>query len=53
VINSNTADGSVVVQANDGNGNVINITVPVTNDASIYGVSSYQTATSSTITTAN
>ena len=51
VLNNNTTDGVVYVQANDGNGNNIVISVAVGNkDALIYGLSSYASATGGSIT---
>lgn len=53
VTNTNTQDGIVLIQANDGKGAVINIDVNVgSNDASIYDQASYATATGGAITSA-
>lgn len=53
VINSNTSDGTVIVQATNGS-QVINISATVGNkDAQIYGLESYKTATNSTLTNAS
>jgi hypothetical protein len=52
VLNSNTQDGIVLVQANDGNGSSITISVAVGNkDALIYGLSSYASATGGSVST--